>query len=39
VLRTFSQSWQQVFRDGVLDHRVKELARVFEPDHGPGCAC
>ena len=29
VLRTFSQSWQQVFRDGVLDHRVKELARVF----------
>ena len=24
-----SQSWQQVFRDGVLDHRVKELARVF----------
>jgi AhpD family alkylhydroperoxidase len=29
VLRTFSESWQQVFRDGVLDHRVKELARVF----------
>lgn len=29
VLRTFSQSWQQVFREGVLDHRVKELARVF----------
>jgi AhpD family alkylhydroperoxidase len=29
VLRTFSQSWQQVFRDGVLEHRVKELARVF----------
>jgi alkylhydroperoxidase family enzyme len=29
VLRTFSQSWRQVFRDGVLDHRVKELARVF----------
>jgi alkylhydroperoxidase family enzyme len=29
VLRTFSQSWQQVFRDGVLDHRIKELARVF----------
>jgi hypothetical protein len=22
VLRTFSQSWQQVFRDGVLDHRL-----------------
>lgn len=29
VLRTFSASWQQVFRDGVLDHKVKELARVF----------
>jgi alkylhydroperoxidase family enzyme len=29
VLRTFSDSWQQVFRDGVLDHRIKELARVF----------
>ena len=29
VLRTFSESWQQIFREGVLDHRVKELARVF----------
>ncbi|MEV6491973.1 carboxymuconolactone decarboxylase family protein [Actinoplanes sp. NPDC051633] len=29
VLRTFNQSWQQVFREGVLDHKVKELARVF----------
>ncbi len=29
VLHTFSESWQQVFREGVLDHRVKELARVF----------
>jgi AhpD family alkylhydroperoxidase len=29
VLRTFAESWQQVFRDGVLDHRIKELARVF----------
>jgi AhpD family alkylhydroperoxidase len=29
VLRTFADSWQQVFRDGVLDHRIKELARVF----------
>ena len=29
VLRTFSESWQQTFRAGVLDHRVKELARVF----------
>ncbi len=29
VLRTFGASWQQVFREGVLDHSVKELARVF----------
>jgi AhpD family alkylhydroperoxidase len=29
VLRTFSQSWQQVFREGVLDHKIKELARVY----------
>jgi alkylhydroperoxidase family enzyme len=29
VLRTFSQSWQEVFREGVLDHAVKELARVY----------
>ncbi|MBU2663630.1 carboxymuconolactone decarboxylase family protein [Actinoplanes bogorensis] len=29
VLRTFNQSWQQVFRSGVLDHSVKELARLF----------
>lgn len=29
VLRTFSASWQQTFRDGVLDHSIKELARVF----------
>ncbi|ORA53013.1 carboxymuconolactone decarboxylase family protein [Mycolicibacterium chubuense] len=29
VLRTFSASWQQTFREGVLDHSVKELARVF----------
>jgi AhpD family alkylhydroperoxidase len=29
VLRTFAASWQQVFREGVLDHKVKELARVF----------
>jgi AhpD family alkylhydroperoxidase len=29
VLRTFNQSWQQVFREGVLDHSIKELARVF----------
>lgn len=29
VLRTFSESWQQVFREGVLDHKIKELARVY----------
>lgn len=29
VLRTFSATWQQTFREGVLDHAVKELARVF----------
>jgi len=29
VLGTFSQSWQQVFREGVLAPRAKELARVF----------
>lgn len=29
VLRTFNQTWQASFRDGVLDHSVKELARVF----------
>ncbi len=29
VLRTFTASWQQTFRDGVLDHTIKELARVF----------
>ncbi len=29
VLRSFNQSWQAVFRDGVLDHTIKELARVY----------
>ncbi|MFC0111768.1 carboxymuconolactone decarboxylase family protein [Kibdelosporangium aridum] len=29
VLRTFTRSWQLVFRQGVLDHSIKELARVF----------
>lgn len=29
VLRTFSQSWQEVFREGVLEHKIKELARVY----------
>lgn len=29
LLRTFNQTWQATFREGVLDHSVKELARVF----------
>jgi AhpD family alkylhydroperoxidase len=29
VLRSFNQSWQSVFREGVLDHAIKELARVY----------
>jgi AhpD family alkylhydroperoxidase len=29
VLATFAASWQQVFREGVLDHKIKELARVY----------
>lgn len=29
VLRTFNRSWQAVFREGVLDHNIKELARVY----------
>jgi AhpD family alkylhydroperoxidase len=29
LLRTFAATWQQTFREGVLDHSVKELARVF----------
>ena len=29
MLRSFNQSWQAVFREGVLDHSTKELARVF----------
>jgi len=29
VLRSFNQSWQKVFREGVLDHSIKELARVY----------
>lgn len=29
VLRVFNQAWQRTFREGVLDHEIKELARVF----------
>ena len=29
VLRSFNEAWQTTFREGVLDHSIKELARVF----------
>src|SRR5215211_5049292 len=29
VIRAFSQAWDLTFRSGVLDHRVKELCRVY----------
>jgi alkylhydroperoxidase/carboxymuconolactone decarboxylase family protein YurZ len=29
VIRAFSQAWELTFRQGVLDHRVKELCRVY----------
>ncbi|HEY2044615.1 MAG TPA: carboxymuconolactone decarboxylase family protein [Jatrophihabitans sp.] len=29
VLETFSEAWQRTFREGVLDHNIKELARIF----------
>ena len=29
VLRSFSQAWERVFHNGVLDHAVKELCRVY----------
>jgi AhpD family alkylhydroperoxidase len=29
VLRSFSRTWDGVFRNGVTDHRIKELCRVF----------
>jgi alkylhydroperoxidase family enzyme len=29
VLETFSVAWQRTFREGVLDHSIKELARIF----------
>jgi hypothetical protein len=29
VLRSFSDNWQLVFRTGVLEHRIKELCRVY----------
>lgn len=29
VIRAFSQAWQTTFREGVLDHSLKELCRVY----------
>ncbi len=29
VIRAFSQAWQTTFREGVLDHQLKELCRVY----------
>jgi hypothetical protein len=29
VLRSFSTNWERVFRQGVMDHAVKELCRVY----------
>jgi hypothetical protein len=29
VIRAFSQAWDLTFRNGVLDHQLKELCRVY----------
>lgn len=29
VIRAFSRAWDLIFRNGVLDHRLKELCRVY----------
>lgn len=29
VLRSFNRAWEDTFRDGVVDHAVKELVRIF----------
>ena len=29
VLHAFSNSWDRIFRNGVLEHPVKELCRVY----------
>ena len=29
VIRAFSQAWQTTFREGVCDHAIKELCRVY----------
>jgi hypothetical protein len=29
VIRAFSQAWDLTFRNGVVDHKLKELCRVY----------
>lgn len=29
VIRAFSQAWDLTFKNGVLDHAIKELCRVY----------
>lgn len=29
VIRAFSRAWQLTFREGVVDHHLKELCRVY----------
>ena len=29
VLRSFSRNWQDAFRTGVTEHRIKELCRGY----------
>ncbi len=29
VIRAFSQAWELTFRNGVCDHSIKELCRVY----------
>jgi hypothetical protein len=29
VIRAFSQAWELTFSNGVIDHRIKELCRVY----------
>lgn len=29
VLRSFTNAWRDTFHDGVVDHKLKELCRVY----------
>ena len=29
VIRAFSQAWELTFRSGVVDHKLKEMCRVY----------